>query len=65
MTSHGKPPNGVVQVPVGERGLVRVLPELVVQHLDAWIVAHEDLRRSVRIAAVFRHLVEAFRRYGG
>jgi DNA-binding transcriptional LysR family regulator len=54
---------GVVQVPVGTRGLVRVLPEFVVQHLDTWIVAHEDLRRSARIAAVFHYLAEAFRHY--
>lgn len=56
---------GVVQVPVGERGLVRVLPELVIQHLDTWIVAHEDLRRSARIGAVFRHLVDSLRHYCG
>jgi DNA-binding transcriptional LysR family regulator len=54
---------GIVQVPVGARGLIRVLPDLILQHLDAWIVAHEDLRRSRRIDAVFRHLVTAFRSY--
>lgn len=54
---------GVVQVPVGERDLVRVLPDRVVHDLDTWIVAHEDVRRSARIDALFNHLVEAFRAY--
>jgi DNA-binding transcriptional LysR family regulator len=54
---------GIVQVPVGARGLIRVLPDVILQQLDAWIVAHEDLRRSPRIDAVFRHLVTAFRSY--
>lgn len=54
---------GVAQVPVGTRGLVRVLPGLVVAELEAWIVAHEDLRGSRRIDAVFRHLAAALTRY--
>ena len=54
---------GVVQVPVGARDLVRVLPDRIVFDLDTWIVAHEDVRRSARIDAVFNHLVEAFRAY--
>lgn len=54
---------GVVQVPIGERDLVRVLPDRVVHDLDTWIVAHEDVRRSARIDALFNHLVEAFRAY--
>lgn len=54
---------GVVQVPVGRRDLVRVLPERVVHDLDTWIVAHEDVRRSARIDAVYNHLVEAFGAY--
>jgi DNA-binding transcriptional LysR family regulator len=48
---------GVVQVPVGQRDLLRVLPEVTVAELDVWIVAHEDLRHAPRIDAVFRHLV--------
>ncbi|MEE7492385.1 LysR family transcriptional regulator [Methylobacterium oryzae] len=54
---------GVVQVPVGDRDLVRVLPERVVHVLDTWIVAHEDVRRSARIDALFTHLVATFRAY--
>lgn len=54
---------GVVQVPVGERDLVRVLPDRIVFSLDTWIVAHEDVRRSARIDAVFNHLVESFQAY--
>ncbi|MQR97602.1 LysR family transcriptional regulator [Gluconobacter aidae] len=54
---------GVAQVPVGERDLVRVMPDVVVSELDIWIVAHEDLRRSARIDAVFRHLTKALTGY--
>ena len=54
---------GVVQAPVGERDLVRVFPDRIVHDLDMWIVAHEDVRRSARIDALFNHLVEAFRDY--
>jgi DNA-binding transcriptional LysR family regulator len=54
---------GVVQVPIGNRDLVRVLPDRTVHALDTWIVAHEDVRRSARIDALFNHLVEAFRAY--
>lgn len=54
---------GVTQLPIGERDLVRVLPGLVVAELEAWIVAHEDLRHSRRIDAVFGHLVAALGRY--
>ncbi|WP_082659985.1 LysR family transcriptional regulator [Aureimonas sp. AU40] len=54
---------GVAQVPIGQRDLVRVLPDVVVYELDTWIVAHEDLRRSARIDAVFTHLVAAFGAY--
>ncbi len=50
-------------MPVGERDLVRVLPDRVVFNLDTWIVAHEDVRRSARIDALFNHLVEAFQAY--
>ena len=54
---------GVAQVPVCEHDLVRVLPNMVVAELDVWIVAHEDLRHSRRIDAVFRHLADALARY--
>ena len=54
---------GVVQVPVGERDLVRVLPERVVCDLDTWIVAHQDVRRSARIEALLNHLVASLQAY--
>ncbi len=38
----------------------RVLPNLS-QQVDLWIVAHEDLRRSVRIRAVYDYIIDAFR----
>ena len=41
------------------KGLARVLPN-VSQQEDIFLVAHEDLRRSARIRAVFDYLVEAF-----
>ena len=42
------------------RHLVRVMPE--VEHKEAlYLVAHQDLKRSARIRAVFDYLVEAFR----
>lgn len=52
----------VVQVPVGERdpGLRRILPDIVVATLDAWIVTHENLRRVPRIRAVFDTLAASF-----
>jgi DNA-binding transcriptional LysR family regulator len=48
-------------VSVTGRGLplVRVLPD-VAEEEDLWIVAHEDLKRSPRIRAVFDHIVGAF-----
>ena len=44
---------------VGTMDIVRVLPN-VSQQEDIFLVAHEDLRRSARIRAVFDFLVEAF-----
>ena len=41
-------------------GLVRVLPEIV--HMESlYLVAHQDLKRSMRIRAVFDYLVGAFK----
>lgn len=54
---------GVVQVPIGVRDLTRILPDFTVFDLPTWIVAHEDLRRSAPIHAVFGHLVASFRDY--
>ena len=45
--------------PMAESGVVRVLPNISQQE-DLFLVAHEDLRRSTRIRAVFDFLVEAF-----
>ena len=41
-------------------GVVRVLPEIV--HMESlYLVAHQDLKRSMRIRAVFDYLVGAFK----
>lgn len=41
-------------------GLVRVMPEIV--HMESlYLVAHQDLKRSMRIRAVFDYLVGAFK----
>lgn len=52
----------VIQVPIGSRDarLKRVLPKTVVKTLETWIVAHEDLRSTAKVGAVFDHLVSAF-----
>ncbi|WP_371396703.1 LysR family transcriptional regulator [Fretibacter rubidus] len=44
---------------VNNDNMVRVLPN-VSRREDLYLVAHEDLRRSTRIRAVFDYLVEAF-----
>lgn len=50
---------GVCQSPIAARsGLVRVLPK-VGMSLPVFVVTHEDLRQTRRIAAVFDHLVAA------
>lgn len=53
------------QAPIGlaDADLVPVLPDLLIHPLDAWVVAHEDSRRTPRIAVVFEHLVTSFRTY--
>jgi DNA-binding transcriptional LysR family regulator len=58
---------GVLQAPIGEAetDLVAVLPDLLVHPLETWIVTHEDLRRTPRIAVTFDHLVSAFHAYIG
>ncbi|MGF7148441.1 DNA-binding transcriptional LysR family regulator [Sphingomonas zeicaulis] len=57
---------GVAQRPVAlaDPSLRAVLPDLVVATLDTWIVTHENLRALPRVAALFDHLVAAFREYG-
>lgn len=45
-------------------GLQRVLPDHS-HHEDLWIVAHEDLTKSIRIRAVFDFLVDAIKKDRG
>ncbi len=47
-----------------ELGLIRILPEDT-HYEDLWIVAHEDLTKSVRIRAVFDFLVDALKKDRG
>jgi DNA-binding transcriptional LysR family regulator len=55
---------GVCQAPLAARPpvLVRVLPKVRFE-LPAWIVTHEDLRASRRVAIVFDHLAGALSAY--
>jgi DNA-binding transcriptional LysR family regulator len=55
----------VVQRPIGRADprLAPVLPDLVINRLDTWIVTHGDLRQVPRVRAAFDHLVEAFTAY--
>lgn len=39
--------------------LVRLLPESFALNMDTWVVMHEDLRRSVRMRALYDHLAAA------
>lgn len=57
----------IMQVPLGTRDpkLRRLFPGKVFGSFETWIVAHEDLRSVVRVAAVFDHLVSAFQNYIG
>lgn len=47
-----------------DMGLRRVLPDHT-HHEDLWIVAHEDLTKSIRIRAVFDFLVDAIKKDRG
>lgn len=47
-----------------EQDLVRILPDFT-QHEDLWIVAHEDLTRSIRVRAVFDFVVDAIQKDRG
>jgi len=55
---------GMCQVPLaaGPPRLRRLLPKLTME-LPVWVVTHEDLRSSRRVAIVFEHLVTALTRY--
>ncbi|MFL5297766.1 MAG: LysR family transcriptional regulator [Phenylobacterium sp.] len=55
---------GVTQPLIARRrGLVRVMPNVVVFRLGVWIVMHENLRGSRRMRAMFDHLVEGITDY--
>lgn len=43
---------------IGTRNLVRVLPEFE-KVIELWVVAHEELRKSAKVRAVFDYLVTA------
>lgn len=45
----------------GHPDLVRVLPGEFAERLEVWICAHEDLRRSRRVRAVYDHMSAALR----
>ena len=55
---------GVTQPGIARRrGLVRVMSNVVVFRLGVWIVMHENLRGSLRMRAMFDHLVEGVSAY--
>jgi DNA-binding transcriptional LysR family regulator len=45
------------------RGLTRVMANVVVFRLGVWIVMHENLRASRRMRAMFDHLVDGMTAY--
>jgi len=51
---------GICQVGLARRdpALVRLFPDIGIS-MDAWVVMHEDLRRSAPARALFSHLAEA------
>lgn len=56
---------GVCQVPLAARPLlVRVLPKVRFE-LPAWVVTHENLRRTRRVQRLFEHLVAELTAYAG
>jgi DNA-binding transcriptional LysR family regulator len=52
---------GVCQVGIARRDptLVHLLPDRLALNMDAWVVMHEDLRRSVRTRVLYDHLCAA------
>ena len=48
---------GAIQAQLAQ-GLTRLLPDLAPE-MPAWLLMHEDLRRTARVRAVFDHLVES------
>ncbi len=55
---------GIFQVSLAARSktLHRVLPKVGFE-LPLWVVTHEDLRGTHRVAVVFDHLVDALTKY--
>jgi hypothetical protein len=55
---------GVCQPTIARRrGLVRVMPDIVLFNLGVWIVMHENLRGSRRMRLMFDHLVDGIGGY--
>jgi DNA-binding transcriptional LysR family regulator len=52
---------GICQAGIARRDpeLVHLLADHFVLHMDTWVVMHEDLRRSVRVRALYDHLCGA------
>jgi DNA-binding transcriptional LysR family regulator len=52
---------GICQAGIARRDpeLVHLLADHFVLHMDTWVVMHEDLRRSVRVRALYDHLCDA------
>ena len=50
---------GQVGIGAADPGLERVTPELAIPKLEVWLTAHEALRRTPRVDAVWRALAEA------
>jgi DNA-binding transcriptional LysR family regulator len=56
---------GFCQTGIAQRdpALVHVLADDFILHMDTWMVMHEDLRRSVRVRALYDHLCGALGDY--
>jgi DNA-binding transcriptional LysR family regulator len=52
---------GACQVGIARRdpALMQVLPDSFALNMEAWVVMHEDLRRSTRVRALYDHLCAA------
>jgi DNA-binding transcriptional LysR family regulator len=56
---------GICQVGLGRRDpmLIHLFGDSFALQMDAWVVMHEDLRRSVRTRALYDHLAAAMGDY--
>lgn len=56
---------GICHVGIAARdpNLVQLLPDSFTLNMETWVVMHEDLRRSVRVRALYDHLAEALMEY--